>query len=136
LGQPQALARQGESIYVSTYDEGEGAYLLGAFDGERWKELAGGDSGLPSEDFYSFNQILPVPFGLLLVGTAELTEGGRSALLFRDGKLEPLGGGGVHAISVSGIATTPESVWVGGLIAEASSGRALTSSVGVARLAW
>lgn len=135
LGQPQAIARDAERVYASTYDEGQGAYLLGAFDGKSWSELAGGKSGLAVEDFYVFNQILPIDGGLLLVGTAELTEG-RGALVLEDGKLRPLGGGGVHAISVSGVAVAPNALWVGGVIAEAASGDRAISSVGVARLGW
>jgi len=137
IGQPQAIGRDEERVYSSTYDEGEGAFLLGAFDGERWSELAGGKSGLALAGHYSFNQILPVPGGLVLAGTAELESGeGRGALLWKDGKLQPLGGGGVHAISVSGIAVAQNALWVGGMIAEAAGPGELVSSVGVARLAW
>jgi hypothetical protein len=137
VGQPLALARDDANVYVSTYDDGQGAFLLGAFDGSEWQELAGASSGLPVEDFYSFNHMLPIDGGLLLVGTAELADqSGRGALLYRDGQLTPVGGGGVHAIGVSGVAAGRNELWIGGIIAEASSGDALTSSVGIARLAW
>jgi hypothetical protein len=137
IGQPQAIGRDADTVYASTYNDGQGAFLLGGFDGKSWSELAGGKSGLVVEDFYTFNQILPAQGGLLLVGTAELQNGsGRGALLFKDGKLQPIGGGGVHAISVSGVAVAKDALWVGGVIAEASSHDALVSSVGVARLSW
>lgn len=137
VGQPLAIARDTDTVYASTYDDGQGAFLLGGFDGKYWSERAGGRSGLAVEDFYSFNQILPAQGGLLLVGTAELQNGsGRGALLFKDGKLQPIGGGGVHAIGVSGVAVAKDALWVGGIIAEASSGDDLVSSVGVARLSW
>jgi len=137
VGQPQAIGRDANTIYASTYNDGNGAFLLGAFDGKTWTELGGGKSGLAVEDFYSFNQILPARGGLVLVGTAELQNGsGRGALLWKDGKLEPLGGGGVHAITVSGVAVAQSSLWVGGVIAEVSDGRQSVSSVGIARLAW
>lgn len=136
LGQPQAIARDDDTVYASTYNDGAGAYLLAAFDGESWQELAGGTSGLKVEDFYSFNQILPVDGGLLLVGSAELADGsGRGALVWKDRVFEPLGGGGVHAISASGVALAEDAVWIGGLIAEASDGTETVSSVGIARLA-
>lgn len=137
LGQPQAIGRDDERVYASTYDDGSGAYLLGAFDGDAWQELAGGASGLAVEDFYSFNQILPVQGGLLLVGSAELSDGsGRGALVWKDGVFGPLGGGGVHAISASGVAVAEDALWIGGVIAEASDGAETVSSVGIARLSW
>ena len=61
---------------------------------------------------------------------------GRGALLFKDGKFQPIGGGGVHGISVSGVAVGRDELWIGGVIAEASSGDELVSSVGIARLGW
>jgi hypothetical protein len=137
IGQPLAIARDEANVYASTYDEGQGAFLLGAFAGTEWQELAGANTGLAVEDFYSFNQILPVAGGLVLVGTAELTDrSGRGALLYRDGQFFPVGGGGVHAIGVSGVAVGRNELWIGGVIAEASSGDELVSSVGIARLAW
>ena len=135
-GQPQAIGRDDAMVYASTYNDGSGAYLLGGYDGEEWRELAGGDSGLAVEDYYSFNQIFPVSGGLLLVGTAELEDrSGRGALLFHDGRFEAVGGGGVHAIVTSGAAITERAAWIGGVIAEAANGAPL-SSVGVARLSW
>jgi hypothetical protein len=137
IGQPQAIGRDAERVYASTYNEGQGAYLLGAFDGKAWSELAGGKSGLAVQDYYSFNQILPVTGGVLLVGTAELQGGaGRGALLLKDGKLQPVGGGGIHAIGLSGIAVARDALWFGGIIAEAAGRTDLVSSVGIARLAW
>jgi len=135
-GQPQAIGRDADTIYASTYNDGSGAYLLGGYDGDEWRELAGGDSGLAVEDYYSFNQILPVSGGLLLVGSAELeNRSGRGALLFHEGRFEAVGGGGVHAIITSGAAITEHAAWIGGVIAEVASGD-LSSSVGVARLSW
>jgi hypothetical protein len=137
IGQPLAIARDEANVYVSTYDDGQGAFLLGAFDGKEWQELAGESTGLVVESFYSFNQILPVGGGLVLVGTAELSDkSGRGALLYRDGQFLPVGGGGVHAIGVSGVSVGRDELWIGGIIAEASNGDELTSSVGVARLSW
>lgn len=137
VGQPLAIARDDERVYVSTYDDGNGAFLLGGFDGTDWQELAGASSGLSVEPFYSFNQLHSVPGGLVLVGTAQLAdESGRGALLYRDGQFSAVGGGGVHAIGVSGIAVGRDELWIGGIIAEASSGDELTSSVGIARLSW
>ncbi|RYZ09889.1 MAG: hypothetical protein EOO73_03130 [Myxococcales bacterium] len=137
VGQPQAIGRDANTVYASTYNDGEGAYLLGAFDGKAWSELGGGKSGLAVEDFYSFNQISPVRGGLILVGSAELQNGsGRGALLWKDGKLQPVGGGGVHGITVSGVAVAQNALWIGGVIAEVSDGEETTSSVGIARLAW
>jgi len=135
-GQPQAVGRDDTMVYASTYNDGAGAYLLGGYDGEEWRELAGRDSGLAVEDYYSFNQILPVSGGLLLVGSAALEDlSGRGALLFHDGRFEAVGGGGVHAIVTSGAAITDRAAWIGGVIAEAANGDPL-SSVGVARLSW
>src|SRR5690606_2069752 len=45
-GAASALARDGATIYASCYDEGQGAYLLGAFDGTSWSELATPAAGL------------------------------------------------------------------------------------------
>jgi hypothetical protein len=137
VGQPLAIARDHDATYASTYDDGQGAYLLGAFDGTGWRELAGDDSGLPLAEYYSFNQILPVHGGLVLVGTAELEEGaGRGALLYRDGRFTAVGGGGVHGISLSGAAAGAGELWIGGTIAEVASDAGLISSVGIARLRW
>jgi hypothetical protein len=136
-GQPQAIARAAGTVYASSYNDGAGAYLLAAFDGDVWNELAGGDSGLAVEDHYSFNQILPVQGGLVVVGSAELSDGsGRGALVWRDGVFEALAGGGVHAISASGVAAGEDALWIGGVIAESSNGIEPVSSVGVARLSW
>ena len=135
-GQPQAIGRHDDEVYASTYNDGSGAYLLGAYAGDEWRELAGGNSGLAVEDYFSFNQIPPVSGALLLVGSAELEDGsGRGALVFHDGRFEAVGGGGVHAIITSGAAITEGAAWIGGVIAEASDDAPL-SSVGVARLSW
>jgi hypothetical protein len=137
VGQPQAIARDAERIYASTYNDGQGAFLLAAFDGKKWQELAGHGAGLVVEDFYSFNQILPVSGGVVLVGSAELEDGsGRGALLLKDGKLGAIGGGGVHAIGATGVTVARDALWIAGSIAEASGDAGLVSSVGVARLSW
>src|SRR5690606_17797744 len=55
-GHVVALTRDaGGTVYVSTYDiDGAGAYLLGAFDGESWVELATPESGLTQQSHFSF----------------------------------------------------------------------------------
>lgn len=131
-GQVLAMDRLGSTVYVSTYNEGNGAYLLGAFDGTEWRELAGGDSGLAVEDFYSFNQIVAKEDGVVLVGTAQ-TDGGRGAFVYRDGTFETLAGG-VGAIGVSSVAFAKDALWIGGIIAQAGEPDPV-SSIGVARLA-
>lgn len=132
-GQVLALGRQGDRVYASSYDEGNGAYLLGEFDGTEWKELATAGSGLTADEYFSFNSIVPIDGALLLGGTAELDDGsGRGALVFDGTSFRTLGGG-VGAIGVGGIAVTPGSVWVAGVIAEAGPAEARVSTVGVAR---
>jgi hypothetical protein len=69
---------------------------------------------------------------VIAVGTAELDDrSGRGALTFRGGKFTAPGGG-VHAITLSGLAVGRDEVWVGGLIAEAGAADRTVSSVGVA----
>ncbi|MFT3764092.1 MAG: hypothetical protein QM820_00985 [Minicystis sp.] len=132
-GQVLALGRDTSTVYVSTYEEGNGAYLLGAFDGKAWSELATPTAGLTPQSYFSFNSIVPIEGGLLLAGTAELDDkSGRGVLVYRDGVLRPLGGG-VGAISVGRTAVTGDAIWVAGTIAEAGSGAQKVPSVGVAR---
>jgi len=132
-GQVLALGHDGATVYASSYEEGAGYYVLGAFDGSEWRELATPEAGLTADDHFSFNRIRAVDGTLVLVGTAELDDGsGRGALLYRDGHFTALGGG-VGAISASGLAITEDSVWIGGLIAQAGQGGARVPSVGVAR---
>lgn len=129
-GQVLALDRLGSTVYVSSYNEGNGAYLLGKFDGESWRELAGGDSGLALEDFYSFNQIVAKDEGIVVVGTAT-TDGGRGAFVYRSGVFESLAGG-VGAIGVSSVGFANDALWVGGVVAQAGEPEPV-SSIGVAR---
>ena len=134
-GQVLALERDGTNIYVSTYDEqqGDGAYLLGMFDGTRWRELATTAAGLTPNPDFSFNAIHAITGGLLLAGTAELDDGsGRGVLVYRDGRFQALGGG-VNAISADRIAVNGEAVWIAGLITAAGPDASAVSSVGVAR---
>jgi hypothetical protein len=132
-GQPVALAIDDAGVYVSTYDEGSGAYLLGKYDGTAWSELATPAAGVTPQSYFSLEQILPVDGGLLLGGSIELDdESGRGLLLYRDGHLSALGGG-VRAMSVGGVALSRDAVWVAGYIAEAGNETAKVPSVGVAR---
>lgn len=128
-----ALAHGGATVYVSTVSEGSGALLLGAYEGATWRELATPGSGLTPEAFFNFNAIRAVRGGVIAVGTAELDDrAGRGALVYRNGRFTALGGG-VHAISLSGLAVGHDAVWVGGLIAEAGSAGHPTATIGVAR---
>ncbi|APR80203.1 putative autotransporter protein [Minicystis rosea] len=132
-GQVLALGRDASTVYVSTYDEGNGAYVLGAFEGTSWRELATPEAGLTPQTYFSFNSIVSIDGGLLLGGTAELDDGsGRGVLVYRDGALRALGGG-VGAMTVGRVAVTGDGIWVAGTIAEAGSGENHASSVGVAR---
>ena len=133
-GQVLALGHDTDHTYVSTYDEGNGYFLLGEFDGNGWVELAGADSGITPQSYFSFNSIESIEGGLLVAGTAELDDhSGRGALVFHDGKFDSLGSGGVHAMTVGNLAVTNDSVWVSGTIAEAGHDSTTVPSVGVAR---
>lgn len=133
-GQPTALAHRGETVYVSTFNDGSGSYLLGEFDGVVWRELATPAAGLTPQEFFNFNALQAVDGAVIGVGTVELDDAsGRGALTYRNGKFAPLGGGGVHAISLSGLAVTQTEIWVAGQIAEAGTTGSATPSVGVAR---
>jgi hypothetical protein len=135
-GQALALARDASTVYVSTYDEGAGAFLLGAFDGESWTELATPAGGLTPQTYFSFNSLEIVDGAIIASGTAELDDGsGRGVLVYRDGELRALAGG-VGAISVGNVAFDAGSMWVAGVIAQAGTGESAVSSVGVARLQW
>jgi hypothetical protein len=132
-GQALALGRDATTIYVSTYEEGNGAYLLGAFDGQDWRELATPEAGLTPQSYFSFNDIRAIEGGLIASGTAVLDDGsGRGVLVYEGGKLRALAGG-VGAMGVGGVAVTGDSVWVAGTLAEAGSGAQRVPSVGVAR---
>jgi len=131
-GMPTALAHDGATVYTSTFDEGSGAYMLGAFDGTAWHELATPAAGLTPVPFFNFNAIEVIDGAVLAVGTAELDDhSGRGALVYRGGRFTPLGGG-VHAIGLSGLAVTHNDIWVAGVIAEAGATGTTTPSVGVA----
>ncbi|NVB79242.1 MAG: hypothetical protein HOV81_12645 [Kofleriaceae bacterium] len=131
---PTALAHDANTVYASTINEGA-QYLLGAFDGTSWKELATPGSGLTPEEFFNFNEIKAIDGGVVAVGTAWLDNDTtkRGAIVYRNGKFEALGGAGVHAITLSGLAVTSDSIWVGGSIAEAGTATTTTPTVGVAR---
>lgn len=132
-GMVVALARDATNLYVSTYDEGNGAFLLGAYDGTGWTELATAAAGLTPQTYFNFNDIQPLDGALLLVGSAELDDGdARGALVYRDGAFAPLGGA-VRGITVSDLLVTDDSVWFAGAIAEVGAGPTLAPSIGVAR---
>jgi hypothetical protein len=134
-GQVLALERDGATTYASSYDEGSGALLLGAFDGTSWKELATAGSGLTPKPEFSFNTIRAVDGGLIVAGSPELDDGSaRGAFTYRDGAFQALHGG-VSAISIDGVAVTGDAVWLAGVIAAAGSEDATVSSVGIARYA-
>ncbi len=135
-GQVLALARSGERVFVSTYDEGAGALLLGSFDGTEWKELATPQSGVTKQTYFSFNALVVVGDDVIAGGTAELDDGtGRGLLVFTNGAFSALQGG-VRAINVSQVAAAPGNLWVAGAIAEAGSPPSQRSSVGVAHLTF
>jgi hypothetical protein len=130
-GQVVALARDGDRVYLSTYDEGAGAYLLGLWDGAAWQELASPAANLTPQTYFTFDRIVPISDALVLVGTAELDDrSGRGALVLQDGRFTALAGG-VRAMFVSGVAIADDAVWFAGAIAEVGDA---TPSVGVARL--
>ncbi|MES2642651.1 MAG: hypothetical protein V4850_24420 [Myxococcota bacterium] len=136
-GMVTALARDATNVYVSTYDEGNGALLLGAYDGTTWTELATADAGLTPQSYFNFNDIQPIDGALLLVGAAELDgaidgNAARGALVYQDGAFAPLGGA-VRAMGVSDLLVTADSVWFAGSIAEVGEGPTLAPSVGIAR---
>jgi hypothetical protein len=133
-GMVTALARDGEAVYVSTYDEGGGAWLLGAWDGASWTELATPSAGLTPQPYFNFEHIEVIDGGLLVVGSATLDDGGRGALVYRDGAFAALGGG-VGGIGISDLQLTSDAVWIAGTIAEVGSGATLAPSHGVARYA-
>lgn len=135
LGAPTALRRDGETIYVSTYDEGGGAYLLGKFDGTTWTELATPGSGITKDSAFNFNAIRVVAGTVVAGGAAELDDGsGRAVVTYRDSKFQALHGG-VNAIGVGALAVTNDAVWIAGSITSAAPEASPISSVGVARLA-
>jgi hypothetical protein len=132
-GMVAALARDATHVYVSSYDEGGGAWMLGAWDGARWTELATPEAGLTPPSYFNFDRIQPIDDALLLVGSAELDEGeGRGALVYQDGAFTPLGGA-VRGMNVSDIQISPDAIWFAGSIAEVGAGPTLAPSVGVAR---
>jgi hypothetical protein len=134
-GQVLALGRdEAGTVYASTYEEGNGAFLLGMFDGTTWQELATPASGLTPVEYFSFNAIRAIDGGLVVSGTAVLDdESGRGVLVFRDGQFSPLGGAGVGAMGVGNVAVTGDSIWVAGSIAQAGPEADKVSTVGVAR---
>lgn len=135
LGAPTALCRDGATIYVSTYDDGTGAYLLGRFDGTSWAELATPGSGITKDSAFNFNAIRIVDGTVIAGGAAELDDGsGRAVVTYRDGAFQALRGG-VNAIGVGGLAVTDDAVWVAGSITSVAPTTSPMSSVGVARLA-
>ncbi|MBL9023471.1 MAG: hypothetical protein JNL21_14835 [Myxococcales bacterium] len=133
-GAPTALARDGSLVYASTYDEGEGAYLLGLFDGTEWRELATPGSGVTKQNIFNFNALTVVDGAVIAGGAIELDDGtGRGVVVYRDGVFSA-SKGGVSAISVGGLALTNDALWVAGAVTAAGPSTEPVSSVGVARL--
>lgn len=133
-GAPTALTRDGALVYASTYDEGQGAYLLGLFDGNEWRELATAESGVTKQDIFNFNALTVVDGAIVAGGAIELDDGtGRGVVVYRDGAFRALNGG-VSAITVGGLAVTNDALWVAGAITAAGPSAEPVSSIGVARL--
>lgn len=131
---PSAITHDDAKVYVSTADEGTGQFLLGAFDGTQWVELAGPTSGLTPEPYFNFNALRVVGGAIVAVGTAVLDDkSGRGALVFENGTFRALGGGGVGAITLLDLAVTSDAIWIAGDIAEAGTADQATSTVGIAR---
>ncbi len=134
-GPVTALAHHADRVYASTFDEGNGAFLLGAYDGTRWTELATPAAGLTPSSAFNFNTIAVSGDTVIAGGSATLdNDAGRGVLVYRNGAFTALGGG-VHAVIVSGLALSRDAIWVAGVIAEAGAAGALIPSVGVARYA-
>ncbi len=130
---PTALAHDATKVYVSTVDEGNGQFLLGAFDGTQWVELATPSSGLTARPEFNFNALRVVGGAIVGVGSAQLDDNsGRGAVVFENGTFRSLGGG-VGGITLLDLAVTSDAIWIAGDIAEAGSGTETTSTVGVAR---
>ena len=133
-GAPTALTRDGALVYASTYDEGQGAYLLGLFDGNEWRELATAESGVTKQDIFNFNALTVVDGAVVAGGAIELDDGtARGVVVYRDGKFRSLNGG-LSAITVGGLAVTNDALWVAGAITAAGPSAEPVSSIGVARL--
>jgi hypothetical protein len=134
-GMVMAVAHDATKVYISTYDEGNGMYLLGAFDGTTWTELATPDAGITPVSYFNFNALHVLSNGWILAGgTAWLDTdtSARGAFVFKDGHFTPLGGG-VHGVGISGIAATSDAIWVAGSIAEAGAPGSEVSTIGLAR---
>ena len=140
-GVATALAHDATTVYASTFDEGAGAYLLGAFDGTVWRELATPATGLTPSPFFNFNAIAVIDGGVIAVGSAQLDDNaGRGAVVYTTDPVTGASrftalGGGVHAILLTGLAVSHDAVWVAGVIAEAGAPGATTPTVGIARYA-
>jgi hypothetical protein len=136
-GMVTAVTHDATKVYMSTYDEGSGMFLLGAFDGTTWSELATPAAGITPVSYFNFNALRVLDDGAILAGgTAWLDsdDNGRGAFIFKDGHFTPLGGG-VHAVGISGVAATSDAIWVAGSIAEAGAAGSETSTIGIARYA-
>lgn len=131
---PTALAHDGTKVYVSTYDEGAGQLLLGAFDGTTWSDLATSAANLTPAPYFNFNALRVVGDAVIAVGAVELDDkSARGAVVFENGTFRPLGGGGAHGITLTDLAVTSEAIWVAGTIADAGPEGSTTSTVGIAR---
>lgn len=135
-GMPTALAHDATHVYVSTYDDGfsgNGGYLLGAFDGTAWTELATAGANLTPQPAYNFNALRIVGDAIVAAGSVELDDAsGRGVVVLRNGRFETLGGG-VNGSTITDLAITSDAIWVAGTIAEAGTGDGLVSTVGLAR---
>jgi hypothetical protein len=136
-GMVTAVTHDAAKVYISTYDEGNGMFLLGAFDGTTWSELATPAAGITPVSYFNFNALRVLSDGAIVAAGTAWLDGdvnGRGAFVFEDGRFTPLGGG-VHASTLSGVAVTSDAIWVAGSIAEAGASGSETPTVGVARYA-
>jgi hypothetical protein len=136
-GMVMAVTHDATKVYISTFDEGNGMYLLGAFDGTTWSELATPAAGITPVSSFNFNALHVLDDGAIVAAGTAWLDGdvnGRGAFVFKDGHFTPLGGG-VHASTLSSVAVTSDAIWVAGSIAEAGATGSETSTVGVARYA-
>ena len=123
-GMVTALAHDATKVYISTYDEGNGRLLLGAFDGTTWSELATPDAGITPVSYFNFNALRVLD---------ERRDGRRPASAWLDADTDGRGaldvqGWPLHAArrrragGSSGIAATSDAIWVAGSIVGGRSG--------------
>jgi hypothetical protein len=135
------------SLYAATAAESERYYVLARWDGVRWSELATPVNGLPAPAAEAVHQVtaLAVVDQALIVGGSLLPAAdgdepfanvARNLFVFDGERFSPLGGG-LKSSSVDSVAIAADGAWfVGSLLAEAGSGDARKSSVGIAHWSW